>query len=180
MSGLLYLTSEDFFVSKGTKGNILCHSIKGFSLILFYSTQCVHCQKIIPIFKRLPGSIGGCQFGMVNISKSKEVVKMSQDTIAPLTYVPYIILYINNKPWMRYDGPYDENEIKKFIIEVSKRLQSKTQFMTSETETTAGGATIKNTGRGIPAYTIGKPLYGEGEEVCYLEYKSAYDINQKK
>ena len=68
MSGLLFLAIEDFVLSKGTKGNILCTSIPGFSLILYYSTQCPHCQTLIPIFKKLPGSINGCQFGIINIS----------------------------------------------------------------------------------------------------------------
>ena len=49
MSGLLFLTNDDFVLNKGTKGNILCTSIQGFSLILFYSTQCPHCKSLIPI-----------------------------------------------------------------------------------------------------------------------------------
>ena len=67
MSGLLFLTSDDFNIQKGTKGNIVCNNIRGFSLILFYSTSCPHCEKFIPIFKNLPGSLPGCQFGLINI-----------------------------------------------------------------------------------------------------------------
>ena len=95
MSGLLFLTSDDFIISKGSKGTILCTSIPGFSLILFYSTQCPHCQNFIPIFKKLPGTIGGCQFGMINVSTNKNCIRLSKDTIAPITYVPYVVLYIN-------------------------------------------------------------------------------------
>ena len=50
MSGLLFLNSEDFHLNKGTRGPIMCNNIQGFSLILFYSTQCQHCKELIPIF----------------------------------------------------------------------------------------------------------------------------------
>lgn len=165
MSGLLFLTSEDFNINKGTKGDILCHSIPGFSLILFYSTQCVHCKTLIPIFKKLPGTIGGCQFGMINVSTNKQCVNMSKDTIAPITYVPYILLYINGRPTLKYAGPHDQNEISRFIIEVSQKIQNKQKFSENVTEDPRG--------KTIPAYCIGKPLYGD-ENVCYLEFDEAY------
>jgi hypothetical protein len=165
MSGLLFLTYEDFFIGKGTDGPILCNQIKGLSLILFYSTQCTYCQKFIPIFKRMPGSINGCQFGMINVSQNKQCVLMSKETIAPITYVPYIILYVNGKPYMVYNGPYDENEIKRFVIEVANSIM-KRQKMDSEDK-------VKRVGKSIPEFTIGIPLCGEDER-CYLEFDDAY------
>ena len=124
MSGLLFLSSEDFKLIKGTKGNIMCTSLPGISLILFYSTQCSHCQSLIPIFKTLPGTVSGCQFGMINVSHNKNCVIMSRDTIAPIKVVPYIILYAHGKPYMRYQGPQDVKEIARFILEVSKNIQN--------------------------------------------------------
>ena len=111
MSGLLFLTTEDFNTQNGVKGSIMCTNIQGFSLVLFYSTECQHCQSLIPIFKRLPGSVGGCQFGMINVSLNKQCVMMSRNTIAPIKVVPYIVLYINGKPHMRYNGPYVAEEV---------------------------------------------------------------------
>jgi hypothetical protein len=173
MSGLLFLSSEDFTINKGTKGNILCHSIPGFSLILFYSTQCEHCQKLIPIFKKLPGTIGGCQFGMVNVSANKSCIKMSKDTIAPITYVPYIVLYINGRPFMRYSGPNEVGEIRRFVFEVAQKVNSKQKFSEEQVKEEPRGETI-------PAYTIGIPLYGDNEERTYLEFDEAYTSEKKK
>jgi hypothetical protein len=170
-SGLLFLTNDDFFVAKGTRGNVLCHGIPSFSLILFYSTQCIYCQKLIPIFKSLPGSIAGCQFGMINVQSpesNKQVVGKSRQTIAPIAYVPYIVLYFNGRPHMRYDGPHDPEEIKRFIMDVAKSLQEKQQFTSPK---------VQDNGKGIPAYCIGKPLYGH-EDVCYLEMDEAYGGGQ--
>lgn len=170
MSGLLFLTSDDFGITKGTKGNVLAHRIPGFSLILFYSTQCEHCQSLIPIFKRLPGTIGGCQFGMINVSTNKQCVGMSRQTIAPIRYVPYIVLYINGKPFMKYSGPYDLNEIRRFVIEVANKVQSKQKF--------APGSVKEEEGEGIPSYSLGIPK-SQLKKVCYLDFDEAYDTKKQ-
>lgn len=171
MSGLLFLTSQDFQIQKGVKGPILCTNIHGFSLILFYSTQCVHCQTLIPIFKKLHGAIGGCQFGMINVSHNKQCVLMSRETVSPITVVPYIILYVNGKPWMRYFGPHDPKEIARFIVEVSQKIQKKETFSKDDER-------IKQNPRdAIPAYTIGHPLHGQDDNVCYLEFDTAYNAD---
>jgi thioredoxin-like negative regulator of GroEL len=172
MSGLLFLSSEDFTVARGTKGNILCNSIQGFSLILFYSTQCPHCQQLIPMFKKLPGTIGGCQFGMINISTNKQCVRISKETIAPISYVPYIVLYINGKPFMQYKGPYDINEIKRFVLEVAQKVNNKQKF---STETIKEEINKKN----IPEFAIGHPLYGD-ENITYLNFDEAYGAENKQ
>lgn len=173
MSGLLFLTSEDFLVSKEEKGDLLCTGISGFSLILFYSTQCIHCQTLIPIFKKLPGTIGGCQFGMINVSTHKNIIRMSKDTIAPITYVPYIVLYTNGKPFMKYSGPHDISEIKRFVMEVANKLQSRQKFSTENVKEPEKGKP------GIPAYCIARPLFGDCDEnVCYLKLDEAYTASK--
>lgn len=165
MNGLIFFSSDDFFIDKGAKGPVLCTNVKGFSLVFFYSTACTHCQSFIPIFKRLPGTIGGCQFGMINVSKNKDVIRLSRDTIAPINYVPYICLYVNGRPFIRYDGPHDEGELRKFIIEVANKMQSKEKFAHNNVKE-------PEKGNGIPAYTIGQP--NKLDNVCYLEFEEAY------
>ena len=171
MSGLLFLTAEDFQLFRGTNGrSVMGTSIPGFSLILFYSTQCEHCQKFIPIFKKLPGTVGGCQFGMINVSHNKRCILMSRKTIAPIKVVPYIVLHINGKPYMRYKGPQDSSEIARFIVEVSQRAQQSNK-RNQRTESKIK----KDPNGGFPAYTIGKPLCGPDDDVCYLEFNKAYN-----
>lgn len=165
MSGLLFLSSDDFTITKGAKGDVMSHSIGGFSLILFYSTQCGHCKTILPIFKQLPGTIGGCQFGMINVSTNKKCVYMSRKTIAPIKYVPYIVLYINGKPFMRYNGPYDLNELRRFVIEVANKVKNKQRFSNGR---------VKEEDSGIPSYTIGIPT-SKVKKVCYLDFDEAYE-----
>jgi thioredoxin-like negative regulator of GroEL len=168
MSGLLFLTSDDFQLQQGVKGQILCNSIQGFSLVLFYSTQCEHCQELVPVFKSLPGTVGGCQFGMINVSQNKHSILMSRQTNTPIKVVPFIILYINGKPYMRYQGPNNAQEITRFIIEVSQKIQEKPKFINDQRS-----QKVENTNSDIPAYTLGKPLCGD-DDSCYFEFVSAY------
>ena len=162
---LLFLNTENFNISKGERGSLLCNGIEGFSLILFYSTQCDYCHKLLPVFKQLPKYIQGCKFGILNVSKNNKLVAMSKDTIAPLEYVPYIILYTHGKPFMRYEGNPDIDSIKNFILDVQKNLKHKEQFAKTQQKTS-----IK---KSIPAYTIGKHISGNKNR-CYLDFRKAY------
>ena len=173
MSGLLFCTSEDFQIKKGSKGEILCHEIPGFSLILFYSTSCKFCIDLIPIFKCLPGSIGGCQFGMVNISKNKKIVSMSRETLTKIDYVPLILLYVNGCPYMRYDGPHAHEPIRNFVLDIAKMIKNK-QFSTTTSKTKTKDE-IKSVKNSLPAYSLGKPVSGQKKNVCYLEFDKAYN-----
>ncbi len=168
MSGLLFLTHEDFSLVPCPKGNLLCTNIKGFSLKLFYSTACEHCQTLIPIFKRLPGTINGCQFGIVNVSTNKPLIVMSRESIAPIEYVPYIVLYNNGRPYMRYNGPHVMSEIQRFVYEVASNLQNRTAFAPD---------VLKKEGKPIPEYCIAKPKCDE--LVCYLQMDEAYVQSRK-
>lgn len=201
-SGLLFLENEDFFRTESDKGPIICNRIKGLCLVLYYSTDCNHCQSFIPNFKKLPGRIGGCQFGMVNVNKNIKLVKASQNTIVPIKYVPYIMLYIDGKPLIRYDGEHNLNMITEFIVDVSKKLKQREQFINQERKLIAAqqdrkmqemkmqqmqqmqqnmhefnevnGIPLKkdNSKNIIPAYTVGIPK--KEEELFYLVYEEAY------
>lgn len=170
MNGLLYLTGDDFSVSQGTKGKILTHSIKkGYSLVLFYSNQCSHCQTLIPIFKKLPDIVNGCYFALVNISQNKDVIDKSKVCVAPITYVPFIVMYINGNPYIKYNGPANIEEIKRFILEVVNSVD-KQKFSANNNESKTAPPKLPESN--IPAYTTGKPVCAG--DVCYLTSDAAY------
>ena len=178
MSGLLFPGNEDFFLAQG-RGNsqMLCTKINGPVLVLFYSTQCIYCKKLIPIFKKLT-SIGlQTNFAMVNIGKTKDVIAMSGKTSKPITYVPLIIYYINNKPYIMYKGAPDFETIKRFIIEVSNDIQSKINFSQRGPQGVQQQVNFQeDISPDIPEYSVGHPLYGEDDDMkCYLNWDEAYD-----
>lgn len=165
MSGLLFLSEDYFKIMTTQKGDVLGTTMRGISLILFYSTQCPYCEPFLPIFKKLPGTVGGCQFAMINISTNRSIVEKSKNTIMPLTYVPYIVLYNNGQPIVSYDGPPNEHELKKFVMSIVQSNQAKQQFMQEKKQD------IVEQPSAIPAYTIGIP---KNVEKCYLDWSSAY------
>ena len=176
MSGLLFLKSDDFNVQVSTKGDIVCNIIRGISLVLFYSPKCVFSQRLIPIFKKLPGTIGGCQFGMINVTTENRIVLMSKHTIVPIEYVPLIILYVNGKPFIRYEGDHDEMQIRKFLLDVTNKLQTKEKFCKDKENGDSGNG--KTSRRNMPEYCTGYPLYGDEDEF-YLEFDQAYGNGKK-
>jgi thiol-disulfide isomerase/thioredoxin len=183
MNGLLFLSKNDFYISETPHGALLNSTIRhGFLLILFYSTQCQYCKAIIPVFQQLPSVIHGVQFGMINVSTNTETVHMSRKTIAPIEYVPYIVLYVNGEPAYKYNGPVTVGDIQQFIVTMSKQFGDvKQRFVQPSTNPNGGGRVQGNPPehqvgaqqRTIPAYTIGLP-YLENERT-YLEYNEAYN-----
>lgn len=165
MSGLLFLSEDYFKIVNTKKGDVLGTTVRGISLILFYSTQCPYCEPFIQIFKKLPGTVGGCQFGLINISTNRSIVEKSKNTIMPLTYVPYIVLYSNGQPIVSYDGPADVQELKNFVMSIVESNQAKQQFIPEKPIIEQQSAPT------IPAYTTGQP---KNAEKCYLNWESAY------
>jgi thioredoxin-like negative regulator of GroEL len=167
MNGLLFLSSEDFYVNETQTEKLLnCQVNQGLLLVLFYSTQCEHCQKAIPVFRQLPQVIHGCSFGMINVSTNAKVVHLSRSTISPIQYVPLVVLYVNGEPYYKYKGTIALPEIQKFIVQMSQMLESKQQFVNQPNR-----PSLKESRR-IPEYTIGIPHCDE--DVCYLEFDEAY------
>jgi len=172
MSGLYYLTSDDFHLQNGSKGPIMCNKFRGLTLVLFYSTGCVHCQSLIPIFKNLPGTVPGASFGLVNVGQNKSCVMLSQETIAPIKYVPYIMLYVHGRPYILYKEEYSQEKITDFIIKVARSIQSKQQFSKDV-------SVHQKTHNSIPEYTLGHPIVGDGK-ICYLQFNNESEVGYLK
>lgn len=173
MNGLLFLSSEDFYVHEQQNEKLLnCQVNQGLVLVLFYSTQCEHCQKAIPVFRQLPQMIHGCSFGMINVSTNAKVVHLSRTTISPIQYVPLVVLYVNGEPYYKYKGSITLPDIQKFIHQMSQMLESKQRFINQQQHSQPNPQASQKEGRRIPEYTIGIPHCDE--DVCYLEFDEAY------
>lgn len=169
MNTLVSLTQQDFSVRLGTRGPILCTNVDGLFFVLFYTHTCGFCQTLFPVFNQLSQTIRGCRFGAVNVGQNIDIPRMSLQTIAPIRYVPFIIVYWNGKPYMQYDGERSYPALRNFAIQVGQTV-AKRRF-----KKFVGNIAQQphNIGKPIPAYTVGKPLCGE-DGVCYLTELDAY------
>jgi thioredoxin-like negative regulator of GroEL len=163
MVALLFLDNGDFEIKPQQEGDALHTKLTGFSLILFYSTQCTHCKTLVPVFKQLPTAIGGCQFAMMNVSNNKETVLSSQKTITPIKYVPLVMLYIDGKPVSQHSGAHTIEAISEFVIEATKK------FAGTKEDNIQAPPTLDD----IPAYSIARPSNKKGNK-CYLNCTDSY------
>jgi len=176
MNNLYHLTGEDFFLEQGSDGKkLLCIDAKGLVLVCFHvnGDRCAHCEDAIPEFKRLPQRIGNCKFALANLSANPDLIKMSKMSKAPIEYVPFIILYVNGRPFLKYNGERTTQDMAEFVQEVVQKLQTKQQFIEQK------NIKIESD---IPAYSVGLPynvVCDEEKGVCYLSYESAYQVKDK-
>ena len=184
MSGLLNLTGNDFSLGKGQKGNLLYNNIKHYSVVLFYATTCDFCKPYLQIFKQLPGYIAGCTFAITNIQSNMDIVHMSKQTISPIEFVPSIIYHVDGRPFMKYNGEADGNQIVSFIVDVTQKLgATKSKFYEDKTAQ-------QEQEKKIPEYAFGKPkessfkFVGDmicNDGVCYIsEAKDITNSNEGK
>jgi hypothetical protein len=174
---ILFLTTDDFSVVNEPLGKMLCTNIPGFSLILFYTNNCKFCGDFIKEIKLLPSIITGCKVGLVNLHNLPKLVQMSIDTITPFKFVPYVLLYVNGRPFMRYDGDANAQSFRKFIMESAEKHKNggdRTATSNNNNQTQSGPAQDRT----IPDYTIAKPLSGpKSSKVCYINFD---DYAEKK
>jgi len=179
MSGIHYLVEDDFILKQGDRGAVLSlmYETKGLALILFYSADPRDNPQdsLINKFKMLPNYINGCQFGMVNISRNMNIIEKSKNTIAPIAFVPDLLLYVNGFPYVRYDGIFNIQQISEFIMDVSQKIKN-TAFVSNQKREAKPQPEKVVEAQKIPAFTIGTPLYGEKkkDKVCYLNFNNAY------
>lgn len=196
MSGILFFGSSDFALRQGEKGQLLCltYENKGLTLVLFYSNHCQYCDHLIKKFKQLPHIVNGCHFAMVNVSKHSDIPERSKNTMAAITYVPDLILYVNGNPYVRYDGAHEIQSITNFIIEIYKKIQQINFFPQQQQQQQPQQQYSPYPQQqpppqqqqhqpqqqpSIPAYTVGKPVSGDKrDKVCYLNFNTAYTQTQ--
>lgn len=186
MNGILFFASSDFSLRQGEKGSLLClNDSKGLALVLFYSNHCDYCNNLIKKFKQLPHVFNGCQFAMVNVSQYPDIAERSNNTMAAITYVPDVILYVDGSPYVRYDGPHEIKAITDFIVDIYKKIQQINFFPNQQQAQQQGQQQTPpnqpprqappSQQPNIPAYTIGRPICGnKSDKVCYLNFNSAY------
>lgn len=166
MQALIRLRQDDFDVKQGTKGSILCVGIKGMALTMFWSPGCEICKGLLPIFQQLPQIVNGVKFCLLNINENQQVLRMAKQTIAPIEFVPYIVMYVNGKPFLQFDDEPTGDKLVQFIQYTMGLVETKKNFIEK------GGKVESD----IPAYSIAKPYleFKCDDDRCYLAYKLAY------
>lgn len=150
MSTIYYLNANDF----SQEGNHMVANIGGLTLIMFHSQRCTHCVNFIPVFKSLPNSIRGINFGLCSVDNAnKDIIRMSQNSSTPIKAVPKFILYNDGLPYVEYSGQRSQQAIVSFLQEITNKLNQKQSF------TQRPLRSRQNMGDGMPS----RPMTNQGQ-----------------
>lgn len=118
------LTDRHFLVKKGSKGNnVLYFSLNEISLVIFISQE--YQNFTANLLNKLSARIKGCNFYMVDVYKYPRIIDISKNTIMPITELPYIILYVNGYPFIKYREKLDNTfhpKLENFLTKVLKYI----------------------------------------------------------
>jgi hypothetical protein len=180
MSGIIELTAESFKKMKGNRGFVLgLPDMQNITLIMFYSIQCPHCDNAMPELEKLSQFIISnnlpIQIAICDILKNKKIIQESAETVDPIKFVPYMPIYLNEKPYLRYNGKKTAEEMLNYLIEVLKRVDTRQKFFNNKIVDEEEKSESDNySSEGIP-YNI----VCEGDN-CYITQNEIYGNQQKK
>lgn len=116
------LTSANFELSGFQRKTLDIVNVPGVILVFFKTTSCEGCRAVTPIFDELSQVEKSINYGVIYVDQYREVVALSRQTTAPITVVPFFILYIDGKPLAKYKGNKDVTSMRSFIV---RALQSR-------------------------------------------------------
>ncbi len=169
-----HLKTEDFYIDTGKKGKVLCTTQKDIIFVFFHldGKQCENCEAMLPEFMKLPNLVPQVKYALVDLSKNPEIAKKTTQTIAPIKYVPYLIVFVNNRPFLRYDGGKSSTEMAQFLRELLANIpKDYLQRIASNNNTVSSGAKFESE---VPVYPAGGIPYNvvcdKNTGVCYLSF----------
>ena len=208
-SNFIYLSNRDFTIGQGSKGSVLrAVDLKGFFLVNFISNKCKFCEELLETLDRIKPEIPGCNIAVLNFSEgaNMEVARKTMRTILPIKSTPVIIMYIDGKPFLRYDGSRTAQGIIRFVADVFELFaqqrnsrannQNDSDSQITENEKESPYQFIEGVGIAVDkiceskgsCYFTFNQLYGEDKEenndgpckngeCCFLTYSQLYEGN---
>lgn len=178
---LIELNADAFRKLKGSKGYVLgIPNAENLTLLMFYSTQCEYCDQAMPELARLSRHLREnnlpIQVAVCDVGKNRAVIKEAADTVDPIKYVPYTVIYLKDKPYVRYNGNKVAEEMFKYLIEVMRRIDTRQQFVRADSrqEEEDKDEEQPQSGLGVPYNMVTE------QSVCYLTNEEALGMAPKK
>jgi hypothetical protein len=175
-SGIIELHAESFKKMKGNSGFVLgIPNAQNLTLLMFYSLQCTYCDQAMPELEKLskfiyennlPINIAVC-----DIMKNKKIIQDSADTVDPIKFVPYMPIYLAEKPYLRYNGKKTAEDMLNYLIEVLKRIDTRQKFVQHNRQEPEEE---QNSGEGLPYNVV-----CEGD-VCYVTQDEIFGAPKKQ
>lgn len=177
-SGIIELHAESFKKMKGNRGYVLgIPNAQNLTLIMFYSLQCTYCDLAMPELEKLSHFIHEnnlpINIAVCDIMKNKKIIAESADTVDPIKFVPYMPIYLGEKPYLRYNGKKTADEMLNYLIEVLKRVDTRQKFV-QRPQVQEEEKNPVSQGEGIPYNLVCE------SDVCYVTQDELFGGAPKK
>ncbi len=181
---LIELHADSFRKLKGSKGYVLgIPNANNLTLVMFYSTQCEYCDQAMPELARLSRHLREnnlpIQVAVCDVGKNRAVIKEASETVDPIKYVPYSVIYLKDRPYVRYNGNKVAEEMFKYLIEVMRRIDTKQQFVRSDARNGQQEDEEKDEAPQAPGMGVPYNMVTE-QSVCYLTNEEAMGMAPTK
>jgi len=101
---------------------ILMLKISKPAVVLFKIAGDQNCYTMEHIITQLSQKDTNIQWCVVELKNNRDIVNISKTTSTPITYIPYILFYINGKPFSNYTGPNNIQSFSQYINEMIKEI----------------------------------------------------------
>lgn len=169
---LIKLNHNAFKKMKGNRGYILgIPNATNLTLLMFYSDRCEYCEQAMPELVKLNNVLRQnnlpIQVAICNVGENPQVIQEAQQTVDPIKYVPYMIIYQRDRPYLRYNGKKIAQEMFSYLMEVLKRVDTRQQFVNASQSSQAAAA--QDDEESSSAYQSGIPYNMVCQDgMCYL------------
>lgn len=167
---LIDLNHNSFKKMKGNRGYVLgIPNATNLTLLMFYSDRCEYCEQAMPELVKLNNVLQNnklpIQVAICNVGENPQIIQESQQTVDPIKYVPYMIIYQRDRPYLRYNGKKIAQEMFSYLMEVLKRVDTRQQFVNASQSSQAAAQEEDDSS----AYQSGIPYNMVCQEgMCYL------------
>jgi len=187
---ILHLNTSHFNIVDGSNGGkVLSCTIPGLVFVFFYvdyvdpskQKKCDNCELLKPEFEHLSKKLEKSYFSFaaVNLNTHSEIAKKSMQTKIKINYVPYLILFVDGTPYLRYDGTSSMQQMEYFLSIAYKEALQKGYKPKAPSGTVSSGG--KGTEDSTPAYKGGGIPYNilcdKNSGLCYFTFD---DLKKQK
>lgn len=109
--------------AKGNHKQSMCLKVGGIILVLFKIQGCTGCASIEPIFRSFANRDNRVSYGIVDLTREKQIVQMSRATTTVIQTVPRIIIYTEGKPFAVFTGEKSQRGIQTFIDNILEQYK---------------------------------------------------------
>lgn len=111
--GITFLTQDNFTLENG--GRSMTCDVPGVCIVLFKTDNCGYCDRFFPIYSKVSSKESRMTFACVDVNNNRNVVVMSKGTKVPIKAVPLILVYVNGRIKLKYNGDRSEASFSSFV-----------------------------------------------------------------